>query len=543
MSRFPLRVQLLLLSLSLTFGFVIFGIGTWKTLDQTKIGGAAYGRIALYKDLVADILPPPNYIIESYLTVLLLADPGHADEREALLKHLGELRGEYDTRHRFWTEQALPDELRKNFLEQAHAPAKKFFETVDGKLLPALKTGQAATVNAAVRELEGLYSQHRQAIDRVVKLAGEEQVVVESGADTLVRRSTWVLLGIFVLSVAATLAVNLVFGRSIRAGIDDAKKALAEIATGNLSVTVSSQRGDELGHLLQSLNATVQQLRRTVSDIYAAAESVGSSSTQLMAGMGGIADASSAQSLAVASVAATVEEMSEGISQMAAVSASSKVRATDAEASCNSGSAEIETTVTVVEKLAREVQATAESIKILGEDSNQISSIVSSIREIADQTNLLALNAAIEAARAGETGRGFAVVADEVRKLAERTASSTDQIASMIAQIQSGIAEAVCSMSNGSEQARTSIEVVHRARHTMIDIAGETSALMREIAEIADSLEAQRTGSASIAEEIEKIADASNSNSASIQQVAATARDMSGTAQGLRDAVAFFKPE
>jgi methyl-accepting chemotaxis protein len=541
MSRFPLRMQLLFLSLALVAGFVFFGLGTWKTLNESKVGGEAYGRIILHKDLVADILPPPNYIIESYLTVLLLADPDRSGEQEAGIRKLDQLKKDYEERHNFWLGQSLPEDLRRLFLEKAHEPAKKFYELADGKFVPELKAGKAANVAATLQELEALYLKHRQAIDEVVKLAGVEQAAVEAATAAQVQSGALVLLGIFILSCLATLAVNVVFGNSLRQGIDEARRALAEMGTGNLSLRVKSDRADELGDLLRSLDGTLGQLRQTVASIHDAAETVGSSASQLLASIEEIASASEAQSGAVGSVAATVEEMSSGIAQMAAVSATSKERAAGAEEACTHGSGEIEATVSVVEKLAADVQTTAESINLLGENSRQISTIISAIREIADQTNLLALNAAIEAARAGEQGRGFAVVADEVRKLAERTAQSTDQIATMISQVQEGIGQAVGSMSEGSERARTSIEVVQRARRTMTGIAGETTALMGDIEEIATTLEAQRAGSGNIANEIEKIAQASESNSSTTHQVAATARGMSETAQRLRGAVAFFR--
>lgn len=120
----------------------------------------------------------------------------------------------------------------------------------------------------------------------------------------------------------------------------------------------------------------------------------------------------------------------------------------------NEGVSQIQQSVRRVESMAKEIDLTGEDVQKLGEHSLQIGSIVQTIKDIADQTNLLALNAAIEAARAGETGRGFAVVADEVRKLAERTASSTSEITTMVTSIQKQTENAV----KGMQQVRSQVE-------------------------------------------------------------------------------------
>lgn len=541
MSRFPLRTQLWLLSCGLAAGLLFFGIGTWKTLNETRIGSPAYERVVMYKDLVADILPPPNYIIESYLTSRLLADPEQQERQQVLVSKLKQLRTEYEERHRFWLTQTLPDEIKTTFLQTAHEPAIAFFQLAQEQLVPLVQAGRFGEAHGVLKQLEVLYEKHRAAIDQVVVLARTESDQVEVDTQAVLARDAWSLGVTFVLSCLVALVVNLWFGRSLRAGVTQVETVLNEMGQGNFSLHVQHDREDELGRVLDAANSTARQLRTTIGNVLQIASSVTASASQLSQSMHEIAGSTEQQTESVTSVAATVEEMSTGIAQMAAASNASHARATDAGNACERGSTEIHATVSEVEKLASDVQGTAVSINRLGAASSEISTIIQAIREIADQTNLLALNAAIEAARAGEQGRGFAVVADEVRKLAERTASSTDQISSMIAQIQQGINQAVTGMSEGSERARSSVDVVQRASATMADIAGGTQELLREINEIATALDIQRVGSGSIASEIERIAAASESNGEATRQITSTAKILSDDAQRLRQAVSAFR--
>jgi len=123
------------------------------------------------------------------------------------------------------------------------------------------------------------------------------------------------------------------------------------------------------------------------------------------------------------------------------------------------GTALLNSSVTLSTAISEQVGRMAELIGLLNEQSKSIQSIVSTISSIAEQTNLLALNAAIEAARAGDQGRGFAVVADEVRQLAARTTLSTSEIDGVVqknreltAQITNNINEVALSAQRGKEQ-------------------------------------------------------------------------------------------
>ncbi|BAL25193.1 methyl-accepting chemotaxis sensory transducer [Azoarcus sp. KH32C] len=523
-------------------GFLLFGSWTWGTIQQAKVGGPGYARIVQSKDLIADILPPPNFIIESYLTTLQLADPDRAVEQEKNIARLTALRKEYDERHAYWTAQDLPADLKEKLLKDAHEPAARFYQIAEKEFVPAVQQGNAGATREAMTKLEKAYAQHRVAIDGVVERATKHLEHTEASTTERLVKDEWLLAIVFVISVVLSASVGQIFARSLLRGLQAVGARLREVASGNLAAIGGRvERQDELGNLLRELEQSATSLRKTVAGIRDASATVSSSSEQLSAATHQMAQRSMQQADSISQIAATLEQMTASVSEMADMSASSQERARDAGEQCEKGSAEIAGTVQVVEQLAADVEHVAESVRTLGNSSREISGIVSAIREIADQTNLLALNAAIEAARAGEQGRGFAVVADEVRKLAERTAQSTDQISRLIQKIQSDIDVAVTGMNDGSTRALESIETVRVARSTMDRIAADTRALVEDMHTIAAGLEAQRKGSNEIAGSVEGIAASSEENSATAEQIAATAEELESTATRLHDSASIFR--
>lgn len=148
---------------------------------------------------------------------------------------------------------------------------------------------------------------------------------------------------------------------------------------------------------------------------------------------------------------------------------------------CEQGVEQINDSAELTQTTAQKIKDASNEVKVLGERSEQITSIVQTINSIAEQTNLLALNAAIEAARAGEYGRGFAVVADEVRNLAKRSAESTAEIDKMIEDIQSQSNIAVRHMEDLLPQVEKSVEITDKIGQMMSKINEHAQSVVEAI--------------------------------------------------------------
>ena len=157
----------------------------------------------------------------------------------------------------------------------------------------------------------------------------------------------------------------------------------------------------------------------------------------------------------------------------------------DSESLYADGVSSINQTADEIRHMANRIEEASQNIQTLGANSARITLIVETIRSIADRTNLLALNAAIEAARAGEHGRGFAVVADEVRNLAERTSSSTNEIAGVVKDTQQLTQDAVKRIEDILQDARHSVSLTQDARDKVLRIKEEAQTVLSAIGKYA----------------------------------------------------------
>jgi methyl-accepting chemotaxis protein len=201
----------------------------------------------------------------------------------------------------------------------------------------------------------------------------------------------------------------------------------------------------------------------------------------------------------------------------------------------------IHNAATEMKQIAETVRLTSSTIEDLGQQSNQISSVVQVIKDVADQTNLLALNAAIEAARAGEQGRGFAVVADEVRKLAERTTKATEEITHMIATIQNSAHAAVASMGEAVEQVGGGVALAEQAGDAINQIKEGAGQVITVVNDISSALVEQSSASNDIASHVERVAQMSEENSAAAGETASAANHLEQLSGTMRAAVSRFR--
>lgn len=159
-----------------------------------------------------------------------------------------------------------------------------------------------------------------------------------------------------------------------------------------------------------------------------------------------------------------------------------------------------------IQQLSRDVEATQQDIAVLAHSSQQIGSILGTIRAIAEQTNLLALNAAIEAARAGDQGRGFAVVADEVRLLASRSQQAVEEIQQMIVQLQQNAGHAVERMSASSQRTAETVGLMQGAGQAMANLFANLDDLSAVIGQPDQAVAQQTAVAQQISQQIDDVA-------------------------------------
>jgi methyl-accepting chemotaxis protein len=433
-------------------------------LSDVKVGGPLYSQIKLGNDLVADILPPPEYVIESYLeATLALNNPSELDAHRS---RLAQLKKEYDERHDFWQKSDLEPALKTRLIQDSHREVQRFFAAVEQAFLPALAKGDREAAAKAYAEITKAYSAHRAVIDDIVKKTNDDNAAFEAGATQRVATFTiilWVISGVvFLIIGAGLLGMGLGVIRPMTAMTD----VMEKLAGGMLDIEIPSlHRADEVGAMARTVQVFRENALRVqamesaqagmqlkaerdrkaamtqVADTFEQAigriiETVSSASSEIERASAALA-ATANKNHALSTTAATASDRSSSNVQSVAA-ASEEMAMSVGEIGC-----QVQQSESVTQEAVRQAEQTNERIAELSQSAGRIGEVVKMIAAVAEQTNLLALNATIEAARAGEAGRGFAVVASEVKALAAQTAKATEEIGAQITQMQSATEQSV----------------------------------------------------------------------------------------------------
>ncbi len=383
------------------------------------------------------------------------------------------------------------------------------------------------------------------------KARGYLQIMIDSNkrqikegaeaADRLQSTSVFMLTAGIVIAFVVAIMLGILITRMITGPLRSAIEVAQRIASGDLTQSVSSTRGDEAGHLLNAIGTMQGNLKRTIQEISSASDQLASAAEELGAVTEESTRGLTRQNDEIQQAATAVNEMTAAVEEVArnAVSTSeeSKTLATDAA----NGRGQVNDTVKGIGTMVSEITESTGSVTTLAGHVRDISKVLEVIRSIAEQTNLLALNAAIEAARAGEQGRGFAVVADEVRALAHRTQASTVEIEGMIGTVQSGADGAVAAMSKSLATATNTQELAQRAGSALEKITSGVGLINERNMVIASASEEQAQVAREVDRNLVNIQELSAQSAAGANQTSASSQELSRLATSFNTMVAQFK--
>ncbi|RXH21560.1 MULTISPECIES: methyl-accepting chemotaxis protein [Bradyrhizobium] len=535
--RLSLSSAIIAFGIVLAIGFAAVVSTSLYALKELKVGGPLYSDIKLGNDLIADILPPPEYVIEAYLeATLAMREP---DQLAAHGERLVQLRKDYDERKAFWVSSSLSADLKTALVPKSDAEVQKFWKASD-QLLPALKAKDAAASERAYAALKDAYTAHRAVIDSIVENANKQNAAMEKLAADRDGAMLWILLGVSAAVLTFIAAGLLGVALGVVRPIVRMTETMQKLSTGDLAADIPfAHRQDEVGSMAGALQVFKQaavensrlreeQLRQEQEAALAKRSALHQMAETVERETGRSVDTASAASHGVERAATSLSEIASSLSaQSQAVAAAStqalgssqtvSAAAEELSASIREIASQVARTSTVTKSAVAGREQARSTIQALAGSVKKIAEVTDLIGGIAGQTNLLALNATIEAARAGEAGRGFAVVAAEVKSLSDQTAKSTEEIARLIAEIQASTQAAV--------------DAVETMGGHIVEIDGVATS-------VAAAMEEQDAATREITRSISESASAAKEVSAKIGNVSRDAASVNERAAEVRQAIA-----
>ncbi len=570
LSNLRLTGKFVLLIGVFALGFALFGVYTYYTISRTNLDSPIYARIALFKDLRADVEPPAESLTQAYLVTSELTTAHSSSDLVPLIKEIRSLKTSFDQRHTYWSARLDGIGSDKSLVNRLYDNGARFFVIAQTELVPALRARDTKLASEVfARKLTPLYES---ATETAGKIAAEAsmQMAATQGAARTAEVTSWIVLSILaLLTLLSGALMSLVIARGISRPMKKSVLFARRIAEGDFTAHLDIANKDELGELAAALNGTASHLRNTVSEVQLSAEHVAASTEQISVNAQRLASGAQEQAATLEETSASMEELTASVDQVtghaqgqAAATeqgSSSMMQVREAIEEVSKNLAEIsqlaEKSVENARNGADAVSGVVDGIKEIASSSEKIGGIVTVISEIADQTNLLALNASIEAARAGEHGRGFAVVADEVSKLAERSSTSTKEIKQLIeesvqkvatgVEIAQGSQVAMEQIRAASQRVRQMITALTEAITQQVDAVKELSGALENVSEMSQSISAateeQTTNAKQVSRAVENVNQVTQNAAVSAEAMSTATEQLSEMALQLMHLTSRFK--
>ena len=315
---------------------------------------------------------------------------------------------------------------------------------------------------------------------------------------------------------------------------------ISNLANGDL--TVRAQVTEHMtGAIADSINYTIDELRRLVAGITSASQQVTSATQEAQSVTGKLLQATSKQAVEIQGAGQSVAQMAQSMTEVSKKAGDSSKVAESSLHAAQKGAQAVQNAIRGMNDIRVQIQETSKRIKRLGESSQEIGEIVQLISDITEQTNVLALNAAIQAASAGEAGRGFTVVAEEVQRLAERSAEATKHISAIVKSIQRDTGEAVEAMERSTQGVVQGTKTADEADQALREIGTISSQLAELIESISQATQQQATSAAKVAANMKVILGITQLTTDGTKQTATSAAKLTALADGLKSSVAGFK--